>query len=137
VHDDVHAARAEVRLQLRDGPLDAAVAVIAVALRLAQLHRHVLVRVEVGVEGVDALEAELAAVAHRQRRLHLALEQGAEDPEGGRPGAQADAGARLGQRLGDGEPEAAVIGDAGHERALAPKVDADHGGGYYYRGGTL
>ena len=39
-----------------DQPLDAEVAVVAVALGLAQLGRHVLERVELGVERVDALE---------------------------------------------------------------------------------
>ena len=35
-------------------------------------------------------------------------------------------GAGLGERLGDGEAEAAVVGDAGHEGALAGEVDREH-----------
>ena len=44
----------------------------------------------------------------------------------GRPGAHADAGARLGERLRDREAEAAVVGDAGDERAAAGEVDVEH-----------
>ena len=36
-------------------------------------------------------------------------------------------GAGLGQRLGDREAEAAVIGDAGDERPLAGEIDGEHG----------
>ena len=63
---------------------------------------------------------ELAAVGELQRLVELAaLEHGLEDAERGRPGADADRGAGLGERLGDGEAEAAVVGDTGDERALA------------------
>ena len=126
---------AEVRRQAGDQALDAAVAVVAVALRLAQLGRHVLDPVELGVQRVDALEAQLAAVAELQRLVHLApLQQGLEDAQRRRPGADADAGAGLGQRLGDRKAEAAVVRHAGDERALAAQVDVDHGGGYYSLG---
>ena len=74
-------------------------------------------------------KASLPPAGQLQRGVELAaLEQGLEDAEGRGPGAHADAGAGLGQRLGDGEAEAAVVGDAGDERPFAPQVDVHHGG---------
>ena len=46
--------------------------------------------------------------------------------ERGRPGADAHGGTGLGERLGDGEPEAAVVGDAGDERAASGQIDVEH-----------
>ena len=109
-------------------PGDREVAVLLVALVLADLRGHVVERVVLGVERVDPLELELPPVGQLQRLVHLAaLEQLLEDAERRRPGAHADGGARLGQRLGDGEAEAAVVGDAGDEGALPGEVDREHG----------
>ena len=49
-------------------------------------------------------------------------------PSAGGQLPDADGRAGLGERLGDGEPEAAVVGDAGHERALSGEVDREHAG---------
>ena len=38
-----------------------------------------------------------------------------------------DGRAGFGERLGDGEAEAAVVGDAGDERALSAEIDGEHG----------
>ena len=63
----------------------------------------------------------------RERLLHLsALESLVKMPERGRPAAHANGRTGLGERLGDGEPEAAVIRDAGDERALSGEVDREH-----------
>jgi hypothetical protein len=124
VHDDVEALVAEVGLEAIGDALDADVAELAVALVVARLLGHVGVDVEVGVEAVDLLERELAAVRHLHGLVELAaLEQGLEDAQRRRPRAQAHRRTRLGQRLGDGPSEASVVGHAGDERALAREVD--------------
>ena len=72
--------------------------------------------------------SSLRPSASVQRRVELAAPQeGLEDAERGGPGADADGRAGLGERLGDGEAEAAVVGDAGDERALAREIDGEHG----------
>ena len=85
--------------------------------------------VEVGIQRIDALEGHLLAVRQAQRRVELAaLEQRPEDAQRRRPGAETDAGAGLGQRLGDRESEAAIVGDTGDQSALAAQIDAQHAG---------
>ena len=109
-------------------PLDAEVALLLVALVLADLRRRVAQGVERRVERIDALELELAPVAEPHGLIHLsALEELREDAERRRPAPDAHAGAGLGQRLGDGEAEASVVGHAGDERALPGEVDGEHG----------
>src|SRR5262249_7562544 len=84
--------------------------------------------VELGVERVDALERELAPAGQRERLVELApLEQRLEDAQRRGPGPDAHRGAGLGERLGDGETESAVVGDARHHGALAAKIDGQHG----------
>jgi hypothetical protein len=125
VDHDVDAA--EVRLHLGGDARDREVAGVAVAAALLQLGRRVVERVVVGVERVDLLEAHLRAVGEGHRVGELAaLEHRLEDHERGRPGADADLGAGLGQGLGDREAETAVVGDAGDQGALAGEIDAEH-----------
>ena len=129
VHHDVERLVAEVLLEPLHHALDGEVALVLVPLVLADVGGDVGHRVVGGVERVDLLEFELAAVGERHRGVHLAaLEQLLEDAEGRWPRAEADRGAGLGERLGDREAEAAVVGDTGHEGALAAKVDREHPG---------
>ncbi len=84
-------------------------------------------RIEGGVERVDPLEREEVAAGEPPRLVQLAaFDEVEEDVEGGRPGADADGGAGFGQRFGDGEAEAAVVGDAGDEGAFAGEIDGEH-----------
>ena len=71
----------------RREPADREVAVVAVAPALAQLGRHVLEPVVLGVERIDLRERQLAAAGQRSDVVELAaLEHGLEDAERGRPG---------------------------------------------------
>ena len=100
------------------------VALLLVALVLPHLGGSVGERVVCRVERVDLLELELPAVAQRHRLVHLPpLQHLEENAEGRRPGADGNRSARLGERLGDGEAEPAVVGDACDESPLAGEID--------------
>ncbi len=122
--DDVERRVAEVLADPRGHPLDGEVSLLLVALVLAHVGRHFFHRIKGGVEGIDPLELELAAVAELHRLVHFpALEQLGEDAQRRRPTPDADGRPGLGERLGDGEPEPTVVGDSGNEGALAGQID--------------
>src|SRR5439155_534083 len=128
VHHDVEGLGPEVLTHPLRHPLHAEVAPLATALVTPDIGRRIGKRVERRVERVDALEGELPAPRHLERRVDLAaLEQLGEDAERRRPAADADGSARLGERLGDRETEATVVRDAGHERPLPRQIDLEHG----------
>jgi hypothetical protein len=109
------------------GALHAEVANLAVPL-VSRMSGRVGERIERGIERIDALEAQRAAIGEPQRVGDLAaLEQLGEDAERRRPGADANRGAGLGKGLGDGETEAAVVRDTGDERAFSREIDVQHG----------
>ena len=112
-------------------PLDREVAALVVALARAHLLRHVVERVVVGVERDRSSRTRACSPSRQLARLVdlAALEQGLEDAERRRPGADADGRAGLGERLGDREAEPAVVGDAGDERALSRQIDGEHARG--------
>src|SRR5207302_2759316 len=125
--DDVEWSLAQVLRQTLRQSRHREVAHIFVALVAADLFRRVGQGVEGRVERIDLLELEQRAVGHAARVVDLAaLEQVEEDVQGRRPRAGAHGGARLGQRLGDGEAIPPIIGDAGHQRSLAAEIDAQH-----------
>jgi hypothetical protein len=127
VHDDVERLLAEVLREPAHQAVDGEVANLLVTLARAQLFGRVAERVERRVERVDLLEVEHAPIAEPARPIHLpALEQIEKDVERRRPRADRDAGPRLGERLGDREAIAAVIGHAGDECAAAREIDVEH-----------
>src|SRR5206468_2476714 len=95
----------------------------------ADFRRCLVERVERGVQRINPLELERLSTGETGRFRHLsALDELGEDAERRWPASHADGCARLGERLGDGEPEAAIIGDAGDESTLSGEVDAEHAG---------
>jgi hypothetical protein len=95
---------------------------------VADLRRHVLEPIELGIERVDLRELQLAAVAHRERSVELAaLEHRLEDAERGWPRRDRNLGSGLGKRLGDREPESAIVGYARDQRVLPGEIDLQHG----------
>jgi hypothetical protein len=127
VHHHVERSLAEVGHQPVGDALDREVGVRSVAPALAHLGRGLVQGVVLGIERVDALELQLASARELERLPHATqLEQLGEDAVGGWPRADADRGARLGELLGDREPEAGVVRDAAHERAPPLQVDGQH-----------
>ena len=127
VDDDIEPALAELLPHPGRDPFEREIAALFVALVLAHVGRRVGQRVVGGVQRIDPLELHGAAVTQAKRLGHLAaLEQVLEDRQRGRPGAYANRGAGLGERLGDGKPEPGIIGNTGHEGALAAEVDREH-----------
>ena len=115
---------AEVGREALRESTDGEVAHVFVALGFADLGRGIVERVVDRVEGIDALEGEQRAVAETAGLVHLpAFEQVEEDVERRRPGGDTHGGTGLREGLCDGEPEAAVVGDAGHEGTLAGEID--------------
>ena len=127
VHHDVEALVAEVLAQALRRARDGEVAPFLVALVFRDVGRDVGHGVESRVERIDPLELERLAVREPERVGHLpALKQLLEDAERRRPGAHAYRRARIGQGLGDGEPESRVVGHARDERALACEINGKH-----------
>ena len=119
---------ADVGRQCLGEARDREVAEIAVAPAVAQLGGDVLEPVVLGIERIDLREGKLAAAGHLERGVELAaLEHRLEDAERRRPRRDRHRRARAGERLGDREPETAVVGHAGDERALAREIDLQHG----------
>ncbi len=88
--------------------------------------RDVVVRVEYGIQGVDALDVDLTATRKCQVELSP-LEAFREDSQDGRPGPHADARTGRRQRLHDGPPITAVVAHSRHEGALSTQIDGQHG----------
>src|ERR1039457_3859716 len=71
MHHDVEAGSSEIRGQSVCQPLNAHIALVAVALVRLYLGGNVCGRVVVGVEGIDALEGKLAATGESERSIEL------------------------------------------------------------------
>ena len=124
VKDDVERLVAEVGRDALREAADGEVADVLVALRFAHVAGRIAERVVHGVEGIDALEGEQRSIAQATGCIHLpAFEQVEKNVEGRRPCGHTHRGTGLGEGLRDGEAEAAVVGDARHEGALAGKID--------------
>ena len=129
VDDEVQTLIAEVLPDPRRHAFDAEVALLPVALVVADVLGCVGETIERGVQWIDPLEFELPPAPELHRAVHLAaFQQLQEDPQGRRPASHADRRPGLGERLRDGEPEAAVIRDSGDKCALAGEIDREHVG---------
>src|SRR4051812_36422017 len=101
---------------------------VAIALVVADVRRHIVHRIERGVEWIDLLERQHGAVGQFTRLVHLAAFQQVEkNVERGWPGANAHAGAGFCKRFGYGKSKSAVIGHASHKGALAGEINREHG----------
>src|SRR5690606_25137664 len=96
--------------------LDGEVAGVAVALVLPDVLRRVFEAIVGRVQWRDAPELEWLTVEELAGVIKLsAFEHGAEDVECGWPGGHTHACPRLGEGLGNGESEAAVVCDARYQ----------------------
>ena len=122
---DVERPLAQILQQVVRQSRHREVAHILIALIAADLLGRVGQRVVGRVEWIDLLELEQGAVRHASGVVDLPpLEQVEEDVEGRGPRAGAHGGARLGQRLGDSEAVAGVVGHPGHQSAFAAEINS-------------
>src|SRR5690606_54228 len=116
VDEDVQRLLAEVRHQVVGESLDGEVAGVAVALVLPDVLRCVFEAIVGRVQWIDALASCWLSVRALAGVFQLsACERGADDVGCGWPGGHTHACSRLGERLGNGESEAAVVCDARYQ----------------------